>query len=66
MRHDGITIHANSNFDKIAHANIPAINEERETNSISKVTIPNDRIKECKSFLERVRKVRRNIEKEKH
>ena len=66
IRHDGITIHPNSNFDKIAHANITAINEERETNSISKVTIPNDRIEECKTFLERAKKFNSIIEKRKH
>ena len=54
IRHDEITIHPNSNFDKITDANIPAIIEESEINSISKVTILNDLIRECKSFLGRV------------
>ena len=38
-RHDEITIHPNSNCDNITNANITAINEENEINSISKVTI---------------------------
>ena len=54
IRHDEITIHPNSNFDKITDANIPAIIEESEINSISKATILNNLIRECKSFLGRV------------
>ena len=54
IRHDEITIYPNSNFDKITDANIPAIIEESEINSISKVTILNDLIKEC-PFLEEYR-----------
>ena len=63
VRHDEITIHPNSNFDKITDANIHAIIEETEINSISRVTTLHKLIKECKSFLGRVQKVNRNIEK---
>ena len=61
-----IMIHPNSNFDNITNASITAINEEGDINSITKVTILNDLIKECKSFLERVQKFDSNIEKRKH
>ena len=63
IRQDEITIHPNSNFDNITDANITAINEENEINSISKVTILNDLVQECKAFLERVQKFDSNIEK---
>ena len=66
IRHDEITIHLNSNFDKITDAYIPAIIKMSEINSISKVAILNDLIKECKSFLERVQKFNSNIDKRKH
>ena len=66
IRHDERTIHLNSNFDKITDACIPAIIKMSEINSISKLTILNDLIKECKSFLERVQKFNSNIEKRKH
>ena len=56
-----IMIHHNSNFDSITDANITAINEENEINSISKVTIFNELIKECKPILERVKKFNSNI-----
>ena len=57
IRHDGITIHPNSNFDNITDANITVINEESEINSISKVTILNDLIKACKYFPEKSAKI---------
>ena len=63
IRHDEITIHPSKNFGNITDANITAINEESEINSIGKVTIFIDLIKECKSFLERVQKFNSNIEK---
>ena len=66
MRHDEITVHPNCNFDNINDVNIAAINENSEINSISKVNILNDLIKECKSFLERVKKFNSNIERKKH
>ena len=52
--------HPNGNFDNNTNANITAINE---INSISKVTILNDLIKESKCFLEKVQKFNSNIEK---
>ena len=39
-------IHSNSNFGYITNANITAINEKNKIDSISKVTILNDLIKE--------------------
>ena len=66
IRHDGIMIHPNSNFDYITDGNITAINEENEINSIGKVTILNELIKECKRFLEKVQKFNVNIEKTSH
>ena len=53
IRHNEITIHPNSNFNKITDVNI-------------KVTILNNLIKECKSFLGRVQKFNSNIKKRKH
>ena len=61
-----IMIHHNSNFDSITGPNITAINEENEINSISKVTILNELIKQCKPILERVQKFNSNIQKRKH
>ena len=49
----------------MAYANITAIKEDSEINNISKVTILNKLIKECKLFLERVQKFNSNIEKRK-
>ena len=66
IKHDEITIHHNSNFDNITDANITFINEKNEINRISKVTILNDLIKECKYFLERVQKFNSNIQETKH
>ena len=66
IRHDEITIHGNCNFDNMTHASITAINEENKINSIIKVTILNDLIKECQYFLEKVQKFNSNIEKTKH
>ena len=66
IRHNQIMIHPNSNFDNITDANITAINEDSKINSISKVTILNYFIKECKYFLEKVQKLNSNIEKTKH
>ena len=61
-----LRVHPNSNFHRITDANILVIIEESEINSISKVTILNDLMKECKSFLGRVQKFNDNIEKRKH
>ena len=66
IRYDEITIHPNINFDNTTDANITAINEENEINSIGKATILNELIKECKHFLEKVRKFNVIIEKTSH
>ena len=59
-------IHPNSNFGYFTNANITAINEENEINSIRKVTILSDRINECKNFLEKVQQFYSKIEITKH